>query len=224
MSAPMQPSTCSHRSSCATNAAKALRSSISTGIDGAGRCDPRGREEARRAIWRSLCAGRQDRCAVRRCPSERAAKPGYLIRASIAAMTRAMKLVEPWNRSGFSGRCDAAFAARRPPALTLRPTVRPMILAIEPPLTSVPLADRKTNHVFEPADHLLVHQGRCVIAAAKVGAPGWRRGNRPKLRAKLLDPIYQDQKRCTLPGNRASRFQRPAIDVAGEAGSRGSGR
>ena len=57
------------------------------------------------------------------------------------------------------------------PALTLRATIKAIVLAIDPPLTSVPLAEAgKPIISLHPVDDLLVHRGGGVIPATKVGA------------------------------------------------------
>jgi hypothetical protein len=81
------------------------------------------------------------------------------------------------------------------PALALRATVRPMMLAIEPPLTSVPLAD-----CGKPI--ICLHQSTTWLS---ISAAAWLPPPRlepctaarksPSAPVKLLDPIYQDQKR-----------------------------
>ena len=81
------------------------------------------------------------------------------------------------------------------PALTLRATVSPMMLAIEPPLTSVPLAEAGKPSIsfiqlttwlsISPAAWLPPPRFEPWIAARKS----------PSAPVKLLDPMYQDQKR-----------------------------
>ena len=142
-SAPMQPSTWNQRLLLPPLASERLQIVDGAGVDGAGRSDHAGGRESRRADPRAI--------AVRRAAGRSAARHRSAMRRSarLPQAERLHRLAVAGVKPDPSRRSAAALLdarRRRARARRCRPgvagaTVRPMMLAIEPPLTSVPLAE-----------------------------------------------------------------------------------
>ena len=160
-SAPMQPSTWSQRSFFSREDRPEPCDIVDRArVHGAGRSRSRRPVEVQpaRSCAIAECRSAQGPAAIRR-PSGRGEGPVsqpkrlncFAMASCEADQTRRTPAVFRSPRRRVLG--------RRSPALTLRATVRPMILAIEPPLTNVPLADvGKPMISLHQFDHLLVHQ------------------------------------------------------------------
>ena len=171
ISAPMQPSTWNQRSSSRRQCRQSLQIVDCAGVDRAGRSDHAGGPEPRRPILGDRRAqGDQvdPQFGVgRNAPQRPVAQPERLHRLAMTA-------VEPDpSRRSASGFSMAATPCSRTstPALALRATVRPMMLAIEPPLTSVPLAEagKPIISLHQPTTCWSM-QGGGMVAAAEVRA------------------------------------------------------